>query len=209
MKLHTLFSLGLLSVTVSLGLRAGTPLICHPYDIGQARSLPAGNWKGVDPNYDRGSLVKDTLELLTPEKAIIVRMETLRRAAIYATGNLRGFGGGSYTSDDHAVAKALLAKLRERTLDPRLKDKGMAIFDLGFLAETLRHGKLDPEVDGYALLTKVARQHPENADMQFALALASSWPIRRPSLPEHLEKARAGAAPGSLLAVNLASHFRQ
>ncbi|MES2694437.1 MAG: hypothetical protein V4773_13260, partial [Verrucomicrobiota bacterium] len=52
---------------------AGTPLICHPYAIGDAKSLPGstGDWKGVNPEYNRANLVTDTLAILTPETPII------------------------------------------------------------------------------------------------------------------------------------------
>src|SRR5579872_5385312 len=67
---------------------AGPPLICHPHDIGSAKSLPwkndgANKWDNPDPNYSVGHLSADTLQLLTPGTPVIVRMETLRRAAIY------------------------------------------------------------------------------------------------------------------------------
>jgi len=186
---------------------AGTPLICNPYSIGNARSLPAGDWKGVDPRYDRTRLVDDTLALLTPETPILVRMETLRRAAIYATGNLRKWQGVSYTSDDRAIALALLDGLRARTTQLTEANADLALFDLGFFAETLRQTQLDPALDGYPLLLKVAAARPQDADVQFALALASVYPDRKPDHGAHLQQARAGAKPGTLLAANLQSHF--
>src|SRR5688500_4770321 len=78
---------------ISARVHAGTPLICHPYIIGAASSLPGsdGDWKGVNPSYDRTHLVRDTLALLNADTPIIVRMETLRRAAIYATAGMRGW----------------------------------------------------------------------------------------------------------------------
>ena len=66
---------------------AGPPLICHPLDIGTARSLP---WNGTgwnlagNENYDSKNLVKDTLAILDSGAPVIVRMETLRRATLYA-----------------------------------------------------------------------------------------------------------------------------
>src|SRR6185295_6706757 len=65
---------------------AGPPLLCFPFDIGAARSLPmgAGNWHATDPAYNVAHLVDDTLALLTPQTPVLVRMETLRRATIYA-----------------------------------------------------------------------------------------------------------------------------
>lgn len=203
-------SLSLLLLCLGLAvasLHAGTPLICHPYAIGDARSLPAGNWQGTDPRYDRSRLVDDTLALLTPGMPVLARMETLRRAAIYATGNLRGWSGAAYTTDDRTVALGLLAGLRARTLNLTEAGADLACFDLGFFAETLRQTRLDPTLDGYALLLQVAAHRPQDADVQFALALASAYPERKPDHDEHLKLARAGAATGSLLAANLQSHF--
>ena len=65
---------------------AGPPLLCHPYEIGAAQSLP---WQGHDwwpgrDDYKVANLVADTQALLTPDTPVIVRMETLRRATIYA-----------------------------------------------------------------------------------------------------------------------------
>jgi hypothetical protein len=67
---------------------AGPPLICHPADIGSARSLPwlaTSSWNGADPSYDVSHLRDDTLNLLTPSTPIGIRIETIRRAVIYAT----------------------------------------------------------------------------------------------------------------------------
>src|SRR5437879_2489012 len=65
---------------------AGPPLLCHPFEIGTARSLPMGNggWQEIDRKYDTSHLVADTLALLTPDAPIKVRMETIRRATVYA-----------------------------------------------------------------------------------------------------------------------------
>lgn len=206
MKKQLLFLVLLASGLVATA-HAGTPLICNPYDIGKAASLPAGAWKGADPRYDRSRLTEDTLALLTPTTPVLVRMETLRRAAIYATGNLRKWQGTSYTSDDRAAAQSLLTALRARTTNVTEADADMALFDLGFFAETLRQTQIDPALDGYPLLLKVAERRPQDADIQFALALASIYPDRKPDHAAHLKLARAGAQPGSLLAANLQTHF--
>ena len=66
---------------------AGPPLICHPFEIGTAASLPFGagrNWNSPLSTYDVNRLTADTLRLLNPETPMLVRMETLRRATIYA-----------------------------------------------------------------------------------------------------------------------------
>lgn len=186
---------------------AGPPLICHPYDIGPAASLPSGTDRfGLSPTYDRTHLVADTLALLQPDQPVLVRMETLRRAAIYATGNLRTWNGEKYTAVDRALAAALVAKLQERTTTTNAAARALALFDLGFFSESIRQTGLDPALDGYALLVKAAETLKDNPDVEFALALASLSP-QRAGHPEHLARARALAKPDSLLAMNLASHF--
>ncbi|HEY5552693.1 MAG TPA: hypothetical protein VIK52_12440, partial [Opitutaceae bacterium] len=60
---------------------------------------------------------------------------------------------------------------------------------------------------GYALLTKAAERRPDDAEIEFALALASSWPKRRDNHTEHLRLAKSRAKSGTLLAANLRSHF--
>src|SRR5260370_3521092 len=81
--------------------QAGPPLICHTIEIGQAKSLPwiSHNWNlSGGENYDTKNLVRDTLEILSPNTPVLVRMETLRRATLYAP-------------KDPAAAKHLLTRL--------------------------------------------------------------------------------------------------
>jgi hypothetical protein len=101
----------------------------------------------------------------------------------------------------------LFEKLRERTKDARGNALAMALFDAGFFVETLRHAQLDLGIDGFALLSKSAEMRRDSAEIEFALALASSWPKGRASHSEHLRLAKAGARTGTLLATNLKSHF--
>lgn len=188
---------------------AGTPLICHPYQIGTAQTLPGsdGDWKGVNPAYDRKNLERDTLAALKPDTPVIVRMETIRRAAIYATAGMRGWDkDGAYTAEDRAVAHGLLGKLRERAAKATGADRAIALFDVGFFAETLRQTNLDPALDGYDVLRQAVELRGSDPEMEFALALATSWPKRKEQV-EHVSRARAGAKTGTLLAANLASHF--
>lgn len=190
---------------------AGQPLICHPYEIGDARSLPVDHHGGMLPSYDRRQLVDDTLALLTPDAPILVRMETLRRAALYATADLRGWAKGQrYTAEDIRLATALLEKLRERSQHASDRERALAWFDLGFYSETLRQANVDPALDGYALLVKAADARPAEPAIEFALALAASLP-QRPQQATHLARARAATADArhALLAANLASHFRK
>lgn len=199
---------GLITLTLPVA-HAGTPLICHPYTIGAAKSLPGsdGDWKGVNPNYDRTHLVRDTLALLEPETPIIVRMETLRRAAIYATAGMRGWSEKSgFNAEDRANTSAILEKLRERRTSAKGPAQALALFDEGFFIETLRHTGVDRSLSGYDLLLQALAVRGSDPDMEFALALATSWP-KTEAHKQHLAKARAGAKAGSLLASNLASHF--
>jgi hypothetical protein len=116
----TILGAALLAVLVSRPAAAGPPLLCFPFDIGNARSLPMGHgdWRSVDPKYDVSQLVTDTLALLTPGTPVIVRMETLRRATIYAAAN-------------PDLAKGLMGALKTRA-DAKVP---LAAFDLGYLVE--------------------------------------------------------------------------
>ena len=65
----------------------GPPLICERIQIGTAKSLPwkdVEGWAGKDPSYDVKRLTADTLAILAPGAPMPLRMETMRRAAIYA-----------------------------------------------------------------------------------------------------------------------------
>lgn len=121
-------SLALASLATTLW--AGPPLICERIDIGDARSLPwtsSQGWNGADPRYDRGTLAEDTLALLAPGTSVLVRRETLRRAAIYS-------------SSDERISAQLTARLQARVLDSEAAGKpdAMAWFDAGYFVETLR-----------------------------------------------------------------------
>ncbi|MBI3492372.1 MAG: hypothetical protein HY047_11415 [Acidobacteria bacterium] len=105
---------------------AGPPLLCFPFEIGAAKSLPmapevAKNWHATDPKYDVSHLVSDTLALLVPSTPVMVRMETLRRATVYASTNPK-------------VADALTTALKERD-DAR---RPLAAFDYGYFVEASR-----------------------------------------------------------------------
>jgi hypothetical protein len=76
-----------------------------------------------------------------------------------------------------------------------------------FFIETLRHTGVDRSLNGYDMLVKARELRGPDPEMEFALALASSWPNRRPEREDHLSRARAGAKPGTMLAKNLETHF--
>src|SRR6266481_3409672 len=196
--------------------QAGPPLICHTIEIGQAKSLPwiGHNWNlSGGENYDTKNLVRDTLDILTPDIPVLVRMETLRRATLYAR-------------NDPVAAKELLARLHARASSAESSGHpdALAWFDVGYLAETYKQwigqswmrvskDEQNPAagVDGYALVKKAlalrgTSQNGNDAQMEFAAALITlSGP--RDAHREHAQKAIAGAKRDPLLAQNLASRF--
>ena len=195
-------------VAVTLGLAvavyAGPPLICHPIQIGDAKSLPwsSHNWNlsGAE-NYDVKNLVGDTLAILTPETPVLVRMETLRRATLYARQNPQ-------------VGNELLVKLHARATDAEAAGKpdALAWFDAGYLVEAYKqwYPKDTPNpaagVDGYAWVKKALSLRGSDPQMEFAAALIT---LAGPE-GEHREqvtRAMAGAKQDPLLAQNLASRF--
>src|SRR5580704_2222720 len=83
------YTAGILAALLFLATsaQAGPPLICHTIEIGQAKSLPWTNhgWNlSGSENYDLKNLVSDTLAILDSNAPVLVRMETLRRATLYA-----------------------------------------------------------------------------------------------------------------------------
>jgi hypothetical protein len=112
----------LAAVLLSRPALAGPPLLCFPFDIGSMQSLPMGKgaWDATDPKYDVSHLVTDTLALLTPNTPVVVRMETIRRATIYAAAH-------------PGMAGALLDELQARAASPQPGRAGLAGFDIGYL----------------------------------------------------------------------------
>jgi hypothetical protein len=190
----------LLFVTSAL---AGPPLICHAFDIGNAKSLP---WISHDWNlagtesYDTKNLAVDTISILDSNPTVLVHMETLRRAALYAR-------------KDPAAARQLLLKLVTRADASSYSPAGaLASFDLGYLAEAYKQwlGK-DPSnpaegLDGYTLVERALKFRDNDPQMEFAAALIS---LNGPAAThqDHAQKAIVGAKNDPLLARNLSSHF--
>jgi len=108
---------------------AGTPLLCFPFDTGGAPSLPMSGtgWRAIDPGYDVSRLVADTVRLLAPPAPVIARMETMRRATIYAAA--------------HPKIASLLLDTLERRAATKDANAPQAIFDFGYLAETYKQAK--------------------------------------------------------------------
>lgn len=184
---------------------AGPHLVCWPFDIGAARSLPwsGSSWHDARSDYDRKQLVTDTLALLTPDAPVLVRMETLRRAAIYA-------------QKDSQIAQELSSRLAERADASRSSDKSypLALFDWGYWLETysqvVRIEQGSPlfrtKISGYQLIQRALALRGADAQMEFAAALVASTAGQRGAAEHHLQNAASGAADGSLLANNLVTH---
>lgn len=189
---------------------AGPPLICWPFDIGNSKSLPwgsAGGWNSPRADYNVADLSKDTLALLSPSTPVIVRMETLRRATIYASKNPR-------------IADQLLSLMQTRALDAEAKGRpdALAWFDAGYLVEAYKqmalidraaidsHRHLASTLDGYAWVKKAIALRGSDSEMEFAAALITADRARQAEREAHWQKAVAGASDGSLLATNLVTH---
>ncbi len=182
--------------------QAGPPLICHPIEIGQAKSLP---WVEInykrDTSYDLKNLSQDTLAILDSTTSVLVRMETLRRATIYAR-------------QDPQAAKELITRLQARAAnaDATGHPDALAWFDVGYLAETYKQwmGKGEPNpaagLDGYSWVRKAISLRASDAEMEFAAAMIT---LMGPdgAHRDHVQKAMAGAKHDPLLSQNLTSSF--
>src|SRR5215470_13466604 len=104
MKRITKLGISLVSfAALAIPAFAGPPLACHRLEIGDAKSLPwtGSSWNASIQNYDTKNLTRDTLAILDGGAPVIVRMETLRRATLYARS-------------DPSAAKELLTRLYQR-----------------------------------------------------------------------------------------------
>src|SRR5262249_5796884 len=116
-------------------LEAGPPLLCHPFEACDAKSLPWNSrqgWNSPKTDYEIANLLRDAIALLASDSPVIVRMETLRRAGIYST-------------KDERVARELLLTLTARALKAGAgangKSEALAWFDAGYLVETFKQAK--------------------------------------------------------------------
>jgi len=193
-------------VLLPVAVQAGPPLLCFPIDIGGATSLPWGSaagWNAPRPGYDRAHLVNDTLAVLSPATPVLVRMETLRRAAIYAM-------------NDAGLARELLAKIEGRVReDPSDPPAALALFDAGYLIEVYKQARavtgrdlVDRARDGYAMVERALARLGSPPDMEYAAALVA-LDGRREASRVHLAKAREGAPAGSLVSRAIESHERR
>lgn len=185
---------------------AGPPLLCFPFDTGGAKTLPmkGGDWKSVDAKYDVSHLTADTLALLTPSTPVVARMETIRRATIYA-------------STHPQLAADLLAALQARAAVTR-PTAASAVFDFGYLAETYKQATymfsspvkgLDG-IDGYQLVVKASALQNDPA-MEFGAAViaqGSANAALRAEYRDHVDRAIAGAKGDAALNASVTKHVR-
>lgn len=193
------------SILLSVPAIAGPPLICHPFSIGNETSLPQGShtkdWNNPDLKYDTRMLTSDTLKLLDSGKPVLTRMETLRRAAVYASRNQQ-------------AGLELASQLMARAVSSELKGQsdGLALFDAGYFVESLKQiahiSKANPfpGVNGYEWVKRSLPGIKDKVSAEFALGLMktdSPWPN------EHIRRAVAGAQEGTLLAENIVDQFQE
>lgn len=198
-------------VALATPVFAGPPLLCRPYDTGNAPSLPwngSNGWQGEIADYKLENLIADTEALLTPSTPVIARMETLRRASLYA-------------SRDGAIASQLLSRLLSRAAAAEAKGTpdALALLDAAYVAGAFyeitlmaNEGPLRNRAaavrqalgtaDAYALIQRSIAARPDDAAIQFAAALIAS-DRNRSAYPHHVEKARRGVATDALLARNI------
>lgn len=192
---------------------AGPPAICHQFQTGGAPSLPwaeGTGWRRTVPAYDLQRLADDTLRLLTPATPVLARMETIRRATIYA-------------STDARVASELLSRVLGRALDGVATGPANrhALFDAGYLVESFRQANLiykydmlrGPEksawqlretprgLDGYSWIRSALTMGPADPEMEFGASRVTEGPASQ----THVKKAIDGARAGTPLAQTLAA----
>jgi hypothetical protein len=203
-------SIGAILLGLTTVAQAGPPLICHAIEIGQAKSLPWVDFnRKASWDYDLKNLTRDTLAILDSGAPVLVRMETLRRATIYAR------------QDPH-VAKELITRLQARAADSDAAGHpdALAWFDLGYLAAAYRQwigpgtpyfkGEPNPatDLDGYVLIEKALTLRGQDPEMEFAAALVTLRGSEGDH-QDHARKAVAGVKTDPLLAQNLASGFNR
>jgi len=205
MRNTLLVTIGFAALGTMFFAQAGPPLICHPYNIGDAKSLPwsaGSNWDNPDKSYNIKNLAGDTVAILDRTPTVLVRMETLRRAVLYG-------------SKDHDAARTLLAQLktREAAAEASKTPGAAAIFDYGYFLSSLKQIEwlykedLTGGIDGYPFVQKALAIQPDSSEMHFAAAIMASSPPRPSDRDEHLRKARA-AKNDSLLSQNISTHFQ-
>ena len=204
-RYSVLGSIVVASLAIASPVIAGPPLLCFPFETGGAKTLPmkSGDWKAIDSKYDVSHVVPDTLGLLTPSTPVVARMETIRRATIYA-------------STQPQLAADLLAALQARAA-AKTETAASAVFDFGYLVETYKQATFmfsSPvkglgEIDGYQLVLKAAALRNDPA-MEFGAAVIAQGSMNaalRSEYRGHLDRAIAGAKSDVALNASVTKHF--
>ena len=191
---------------------AGPPIMCHPLDIGDAKSLPFGKDAfATARGYNAKRVVEETLGILKTADSPLVRMETLRRATVYL-------------HEDRDAATELLAKLAWIALDADASGKtewaATAWFDAGFAAACYDQMGVDLDwnpgvadgIRGYAWMRQALAMAPDDRKSAFEFAAAlMTTPAMNPDAADeyrrHVYAAATGAEKDSLLEKNLATHL--
>ena len=204
-RVFTAFALAL---SVAAPALAGPPLLCHPFDIGSAKSLPwdgQAGWFQGRADYPLQQLAADTEAILQAGTPVVVRMETLRRAAIYA-------------SQDPAIATALLDRLSAKARAAQAPDS-LAALDSAYLIEALHQVSMLEQSsefrgrvagvkrvlegrDAAPFVAQAVAARPADPAVAFAAALITMGKDRQ-AYAAFVARARAGAAQDALLARNI------
>jgi len=183
---------------------AGPLLICHAFDIGNAKSLPwiSHDWNlsGAE-NYDTHHLASDTLAVLNASQVPLVHMETLRRATLYAR-------------KDPVAAKQLLLQLvaRAKSSEASSSPDAFALFDAAYLNEAYQQWLSEKGenpangLDGLSWVKHAMQLRLRDPQMAFAAALIT---LHGPEAEhrEYAQMATAGTKNDELLKRNLSLHF--
>ncbi len=184
---------------------AGPPAICHPVEIGNAKSIPWGN-NAFDKKrgYSKSDVIDDTIEVLNFSDSALVHMETLRRATLYLDRSTQ-------------QATTLQAALMARALDSEIKPKGDALawFDAGYLAQCYDQTGIDTGVTcgkaqgviGYGWIKKAISLNENDAELQFGAAMATVLAGIKEH-DEHAARVRKMAKEDSLVLKNLEVHSK-
>lgn len=222
MRMKQLAALAVIAGSMAV-VQAGPPMVCHEIVIGEAKSLPwDGGRGGSDSGYSTKKLVGDTVKLLEAEPSPLVRMETIRRAAVY-------------TSYEEGAARGALAWELAATLINRAAEAGDsagAWFDAGYLIgcynqigmDVAQRMGVEGGIPGYEYVLKgiklaAGSKDAATAEMEFGAALITHPAMRaggrdlKPAdeaeYSAHLRRAVGSAEEGSRLKVNLAAHLKR
>ncbi len=228
MRMNRLAAILLIAGSI-VSAHAGPPMVCHEISIGEAKSLPwDGGHGGSDSSYDTRSLARDTVKLLGAQTSGLVRMETIRRAAVYISHEK--------AAARDRLAWELLATLTDRALEGEATGKRgpAAWFDAGYLIGCYNQLGLDigqrmgesDGIPGYGYVLKgielsrtIQQATPaEIAELEFGAALITHPAMRAKGraikagdedvYDAHLRRAVAAVQKGSPLEINLAAHLK-